>query len=159
MCLVEQSKNSKGKDKRLEEKEKLEAELERSLAVAKVKSAHKQIEDTEKSRKRSVVLSICQRIYLFHKQIAPSIAVLNKPEFKRVQITEEVLPSIESFNRAYTSISYDFQKSLDVGEEAMTKMFPTIEFKKDTVSHAVDGLLSICQQLQQMRAYCERLLV
>jgi hypothetical protein len=59
---MSESADSKSKDKRLEEIEKLEAELERSVAVAKVKSAHKQIEDTEKSRKHSVVLSICKRL-------------------------------------------------------------------------------------------------
>jgi ribosomal protein S20 len=56
------NENSKSKDKRLEEKEKLEAELQRSLAAAKVKATHKQIENTEKSRKRATVLSICKRI-------------------------------------------------------------------------------------------------
>ncbi len=155
--MVERSVNSKSKNER-EETEKLKAELERSLEVVKVKAAHKQIEDTEKSRKRSVVLSICKRIDLFIKEMTPLIAIMNKPEFRLLPITEEVLPAVESYNQAYTSISYDFQKSLDIGEEAMTKMFPTIEFKKDIVNHVVDGLLRICDQLQQMRVYCERLL-
>ena len=50
------------KDKHLKEREKLEAEISRSLSVAKMKAAHKQIEEIEKSRKRSVILSTIQRL-------------------------------------------------------------------------------------------------
>ncbi len=159
--MVDQRKDSKGKDKRLQEKEKLEAELDRSLAVAKVKAAHKQIEDTEKSRKRPVALSICKRIEAFFKWIMPTVELINKPQYlqQQLQISESAISIVKQFEQLYTSIRYDFQKSLDIGDEAMEKMFPTIAVKKDTLDHIGNDLLGICSQLAQMRSYCERLIV
>ena len=52
---------SKSEKNRLKEKEKLDAETQRSLAVVEIKKAHKLIEETEKMRKRSVLQSICMR--------------------------------------------------------------------------------------------------
>ena len=54
----------KRKDKRLEDKEKLETEIARSLSVVKMKEAHRQIEDIEKSRKKAIVQSLIERISL-----------------------------------------------------------------------------------------------
>jgi hypothetical protein len=45
-------------DKHLEEKEKLESEIARSLSVVKMKEVHKQIEDIEKLRKQASIKSI-----------------------------------------------------------------------------------------------------
>jgi hypothetical protein len=57
----------KDKDKRLEEKEKWDAEVARSLSVVELKKAHKQIEDVERLRKRDNILSIKDRIMSFKK--------------------------------------------------------------------------------------------
>jgi len=51
-----------GEDKHLKEREKLEAEISRSLSVAKIKEAYKQIEDIEKLRKQASIKSISERI-------------------------------------------------------------------------------------------------
>lgn len=52
----------KSKDKRLEEKEKTEAEIERSMSVVREKQAHMQIEEVERIRKKPAILSIIERI-------------------------------------------------------------------------------------------------
>jgi hypothetical protein len=155
---VSGNENSKGK--RLEEKEKLEAELERSLAVAKVKAAHKQIEETEKLRKRSAAISICRRIQMLHESINAMLEAFgSNSKFSTLILPEGVALSIGGFEQTYTSIIYDFQKSLDLGDRAMTKMFPMVKVRKDIVDHAHADLLNLAYQLNQMVAYCERLLV
>lgn len=158
--MPEQNKDSKTKEGRLKEKEKLEAELERSLVVAKVKAAHKQIEDTEKSRKRPVALSICKRIETFLTIYMPSSDILNKPEYsqQQLQMTENAISLASQIEQLYNSISYDFQKSLDIGDEAMKKMFPVTVISKDTFGHFGTDLLNIFTQLSQMKSYCERLI-
>ncbi|HUW48018.1 MAG TPA: hypothetical protein VMW36_04655 [Patescibacteria group bacterium] len=155
---MSENETSKSKEKRLEETEKLKAELERSLAVAKVKSAHKQIEDTEKLRKRSVTLSICSRITNLMGSINCLKQVFCNPKFRTLSVPEGVVLNIEAFEQTYVSITYDFQKNLDLGEEAMTKMFPMQKVRKDSVDHATTDLINLSHQLQQMFAYCERLL-
>jgi RecJ-like exonuclease len=157
--LVERSVNSKSKNKH-EEKEKLAAELERSLEVVKVKAAHKQIEDIEKSRKRPVALSICKRIEAFLTIYMHTIDVLNKSEYsqQQLQMTESAISIANQIEQLYNSISYDFQKSLDIGEEAMKKMFPVMVVSKDTFGHFGTDLLNIFTQLSQMKSYCERLI-
>lgn len=54
----------KSTDKRIEQAEKLEAEIKRSLNVVEMKKAHIQIEEVEKNRKKSSILSIMDRIDL-----------------------------------------------------------------------------------------------
>ena len=156
---MSENENSKSKNKRLEEKEKLEAELERSLAVAKVKEAHKQIEETEKLRKRSVTYSIRRRIVALLININSMLQVLGDAKFSKLSVPEGVVSHIERFEQIYASIIYDFQKSLDLGEEAMTKMFPIAKVRRDKVDHATVDLMNLCYQLQQMVEYCERVLV
>lgn len=158
VCTVNNAEDrSKSKENRLEEKNRLEAELERSLAVAKVKEAHRQIEQTEKLRKRPIAQSICKRIDSFMAALMPMMNVLSKPEYQELQTSEPAISTVDMFDQLYTSISYDFQKSLDVGNESMQRMFPTITVRKDTLSHAIIDLLNVCTQLQQMKSYCERL--
>lgn len=156
---MSENENSKSKGKRLEEKETQEAELERSLVVVKVKEAHKQIEETEKSRKRPTVLSICHRIDQFSGIANSTLGVLMKQYKKKpIPIGDTVMTTIEDFERTYASISYDFRKNLDVRDESMEKMFPAIRVRKDVLQHAIDDLLSVWFQMQQMKSYCERLL-
>lgn len=154
---MSQNEDSKSKGKRLEEIEKLKAELERSVAVAKVKEAHKQIEETEKLRKRSVTFSIFNRITILGDNILSVLRAFTDTKFAKLPVPEGVVSSIEGFEQTYASIVYDFQKSLDLGDEAMTKMFPMTEVRKDIIEHAGVDLMKLCNQLQQMMAYCVRL--
>ena len=62
--MAESGAKAVEKDKRFTEKEKLEAEIARSLSVVKMKEAHKQIEDIERSRKKAAFQSIIARIDL-----------------------------------------------------------------------------------------------
>lgn len=156
---MSENDNSKKKDKLLEEVEKQQAELERSLTVAKVKAAHKQIEEIEKLRKRPIALSICMRAKSLVDVVSPTLTALNKPEFKNVQLTESAASSIEGIEKIYNSIKYDFQKNLDIGEEGMVKMFPMIKLRKDNYDHVTGDLLEIFTQMSQMMTYCGRLMV
>jgi hypothetical protein len=156
---VSENEKTKGKDKRVEEIEKLEAELERSLAVGKVKAAHKQIEETEKQRKRSSAISICNRMVLLLGSIISMLKFLTDAKLLKLPVPEGVASNIEGFEQTYASITYDFQKSLDLGEEAMTKMFPMQKVRKDIVEHAIVDLFNLCSQLGQIGTYCQRLLV
>jgi hypothetical protein len=156
---MSENESSKSKGKRLEEKEKLEAELERSLAVAKVKAAHKQIEETEKLRKQPIAKSICKRINNFLMMTTTVVTTLSDRKFKNVQMNEKAVLILENSKKIYVSIRYDFQKNLDIGEEGMTKMFPVIEVRIDTADHASGDLIDISTQMIQMKSYCERLLV
>ncbi|MGD0496078.1 MAG: hypothetical protein ABSB28_08555 [Candidatus Bathyarchaeia archaeon] len=157
---MSEKEGSKSKDKRLEEKEKQQAELERSLMVAKVKEAHKQIEDTEKLRKRSAVMSICKRINTFIGEILSTAdPIIRRPEVAEDLVTEEMLKTIESFEQTYTSIIYDFQKSLDLTDEAMKKMFPMAQLRKKTTRSMIGDLINLVSQMNQIRDYCERFLI
>ena len=55
------------KDKGFPEQKKLEAEIARSLSVVKMKEAHKQIEDIERSRKKAAIQSIIRESTLVSK--------------------------------------------------------------------------------------------
>jgi len=153
------NENSKSKDRRLEEKEKLEAELERSLAVAKVKAAHKQIEDTEKLRKTSIALSICKRIQSLVNLLHQVIQVTSDVKYKDFRLTEALVSATQNYKRTYLSIRYDFQTNLNVGNEGMENMFPLIEIRTDIVDRLNVDLIAISQQMVQMHDYCARLLI
>jgi hypothetical protein len=156
---MSENKNSKSKNNQPKETEKLEAELERSVVVAKVKEAHKQIEDIEKSRKRAVAHSICKRISLFLDNIKALSNALANPKYSKLNLSQGIILSMKEFEQTYASIIYDFQKNLDIGQEAMTKMFPTIKIRKDTVRNARIDLMNLRHQLNQIDAYCQRVLV
>lgn len=162
--MTDTNSNSKTKEKRLEEKEKLEAELERSYAVAKMKEAHKQIEDIERLRKRSAAQSICTRISILFSNIVTLTNTLNNPKYRNVRnymklpLPEGIILAIQQFEQTYTSITYDFQRSLDMNQETFAKMFPIAEVRKDTVLHARLDLANLRNQLNQMAAYCQRIL-
>jgi hypothetical protein len=153
------NENSKSKDRRLEEKEKLEAELERSLAVAKVKAAHKQIEDTERLRKSLVALSICKRISSLGNLLANVIEVLNNVKYKDFRLNETMVSATQNYKRTYLSIRYDFQTNLNIGKEGMESMFPLLEIRTDIVGHLNIDLMAVSQQMVQMHDYCARLLI
>ena len=78
---------NKDAGKRLKEKEKLDAEVARSLSVVKVKEAHKQIEEVEKLRKKSAITSIIERLNFnigFCKTIASTLSEIKKENPKAI---------------------------------------------------------------------------
>jgi predicted polyphosphate/ATP-dependent NAD kinase len=152
--LVEQIKDSTSKNKATQ---KLDAELKRSLAVAKVKAAHKEIEDIGKTRKRAMPLSICKRVDSL-LQIMQVFITLNKPEFEHLQLTEYARSIVKNFEKTYLSIRYDFQKNLDIGDEGMANTFPLIKVDRDNFGQASSDLTDVSMQVTQMKNYCERLL-
>jgi ribosomal protein S20 len=156
--LNETEDKSKSKEKRLEERKKVVAETQRSYAVAEMKKAHKLIEDTEKSRKLPAIRSICQRIDAHAAllvQRAPMFG--NNPFGGNPVLAENIKHEIRTNGRIYESIRYDFQKTLDVKEEDMEKLFPRIEIKMETGYWVTTCYITMIQQLRQMRAYCERM--
>jgi hypothetical protein len=154
--LTETENKSKPKEKRLEQKEKWEAETGRSLAVYKFKEVHKKIEDIEKLRKRPALLSVCKRIDLAMDDLLTDTGILNMMRGKVFSETDRI--HILNNEQTYKSILTDFQKTLEIKPEDMQKLFPEIEIKKDIAGDTVDSYIWICSQLRQMKAYCERML-
>jgi hypothetical protein len=150
---------SKDKDKRLEEKEKWDAETERSLSVARFKKAHMEIENTEKARKRPSILSICKRIDFTIKDMLQAASLFNKnPSMANQSLNQRVLIHVQNYKESYDSIRADLQKSLEIKDEDMKKLFPEIEFDKTNYGCVAASLLNMITQLKHMRLYCERLL-
>lgn len=124
------TEKGKTKDKRLAEKELLEAEIERSLAVARMKQAHKQIEDAEKMRKHSNISSLLKRLsYLREMVRVLSNTLIDAKSLSEVRIGTTWAEHVLSYIRIYESIRYDLQKSLEMKEEDLEKLFPRIEVK------------------------------
>jgi hypothetical protein len=149
---------SKDKDKRLEEKEKWDAEAERSLAVARFKKAHKEIEDTEKGRKRPALRSICRRIDHFSKDLLTSAKICTEPKYSSTIVDEKISIMVQNYEESYKSIRFDLQKTLEIKDEDMEKLFPIIEISKINVNCLGSSLINVVSQLSQMRIYCERVL-
>jgi hypothetical protein len=156
--LGETEDKSKPKEKRIEEKEKLEAEVERSLAVARMKEAHMKIEDIEKVRKRSALLSVRKRIANTMTDFTNEAKILNETESTNLAIDPRTEAYLLDDERTYRSVRADFQKTLEIKDEDMKKLFPEIEIERDTSSNAGTSLLCIVYQLADMNVYCERML-
>ena len=152
-------------DKHLEEKEKLEAEITRSLSVAKIKEAHKQIEDIEKLRKQASIKSICERI-LSCMKISKSIVNAMEKERKKQNVDlglgiEENGPLskvLNTINKIYESMYFDFQKTTDIKKEDFDKLFPKIDLAFTTYESVVINLTCLNITLTDMKNYCLRLL-
>ena len=156
--MNEKTKSSKNKNKRLAKTETLEAETERSIAVAKMKQAHKLIEDAEKLRKRSAILSICRRIDSAI-QSAQALAV----ELIKSKITFELTGTatgnlLRHVAETYESIRFDLMKTMSIKDEDFEKLFPKVEVNLGTVRLAGTSLLNISDQYLDIKIYCERLL-
>jgi hypothetical protein len=148
---------TKNKEKRLEEKEKIDAETQRSLAVAKMKSAHKAIEDVEKLRKRSALLSVRQRLETCARKLEGLSRLLKSPPFGEEPIHDKNLrKSILFEGKIYESILYDFQKTLDITDQEMEKLFPKIDMVDESNFSISSCFTQMVSQMEQMRIYCER---
>jgi len=123
------------KDKRLEEKEKLDAEIARSLSVIKMKEAHKKIEEVEKLRKRAAILSIDDRLSLNIEMSTKIIEAIREVEEedkkKKLDFETPVGSHVRNFLNhvmvTYESIRFDFQKSINAKKEDFDRLFPKIE--------------------------------
>lgn len=147
----------KSKAKRLEEKEKIDAETQRSLAVAQSKQAHKKIEDIEKSRKYPALLSVCERINDCNSNLLLYQKMLGKVPFAEKPIFDEDLrKSILFWGKIYESISYDFQKILGINDLDMEKLFPKIDMIEESGWSISNCFNRMNGQLYQMALYCRR---
>jgi hypothetical protein len=156
---MSENTNYKSKEKRLEEKERVEADAERSYAVAKMKKAHKLIEDVEKLRKHSALQSICERVDNHIQNVMSLGGVMHKSEDETPPTQGTVFgEAIESIIRIYNSIRYDIQKTLEMKDEDLERLFPKLQIKTTSDHLAVVGLLNMSDQLLDMRIYCERML-
>ena len=163
------NETKKDKDKRLAEKEKLEAEIARSLSVVKMKEAHKQIEEIERSRKKATIQSIIFRIDLFatmnegYRQGFQQGLAEHKNDYPQFdfngQITNSKLSQLlETVATTYESIYFDIQKNIDVSKEDFSKLFPKLKNDFSTLNSLNFTMMFINCQLFDMKAYCQRLL-
>ena len=158
---------SKDKDERLKEKEKLEAEVERSLAVVKVKEAHKKIEDVEKLRKSSAIKSIIQRIDLTLDLIKAIIDGVNEAtkEFAKANLGNiklgngsSVKKYLDLITSTIDSIRLDVEKNINLNKEDFHKLFPLIAVDFDTYASIIPNLNCYRIQLVDLEIYCKRLI-
>jgi len=157
-------------DKHLEEKEKLETEISRSLSVVKMKETHKQIEDIEKLRKQASIKSICERISYCIKISRFLAKAVGKAEEKvedrkldlelTLKIKEDgfTIKILNTIIKIYESIYFDFQKAIDVKKEDFDRLFPKVELNFTTYASITTNLICLDMGLTDMKNYCLRLL-
>ena len=153
------------KDKRLEEKEKLDAEVARSLSVVKVKEAHKQIEDIEKLRKQSSIKSIVERLSFnieISRGIVEAITKIREKSktYLKYKLTNDdsTKQYVDRITATFESIRFDLQRNIDVNEEDFERLFPKIKASFDTINLVIPYLNCLNVQMVDMRSYCQRLL-
>jgi hypothetical protein len=157
IILTEKNEASKTKDKRLEETKRLEVEVHRSLAVVKMKEAHKAIEDAEKSRKRSAVLSIIGRIS-FHAEGLLNCTITMMALYKPYDTSDPIKEEVRNYLMTYESLRYDLKKTTEINDEDFEKLFPKLEVKSADMSSVLDGLHAMSRQDIDMLHYLTRML-
>lgn len=157
--MTKGSEPMKSKEKRLEEKEKWDAEAARSVAVARVKEAHKLIEDTEKSRKRSTIFSIGERLTRHSKLMISYVVSWLDLKSKNVdfELTSANGVYIKDLVKTYESIRYDFQKAMEMKDEELEKLFPKLETEFGEFMITITRLISIIDQMIDMHIYFSRM--
>jgi hypothetical protein len=153
-------------DKHLEEKEKLEAEISRSLSVVKMKEAHKQIEDIEKSRKQASIKSICERIAfcleMSNAVVNPLVEIRDKNPNQRfnweIKDSDSIKKYLDTIMAMYESIYLDLQKTIDIKKEDFSRLFSKMKFNFTTYKPIITDLTCLNIQLADMKNYCLRLL-
>ncbi|MGD0451025.1 MAG: hypothetical protein ABSA79_08250 [Candidatus Bathyarchaeia archaeon] len=155
----------KNKDKRLEEKEKLEAEIERSMSVVRMKQAHMEIEQAEKARKKPAIISIIDRIDTHCGLIYgvyQSLTELKKtsPNLFQVKVYEGLndITGMSTLVKTFESIRYDLQRNIDIKDEDFDKLFPKLTLKFETGDNALTSMICLNVQMMDMKNYCKRLL-
>jgi hypothetical protein len=154
---------SKDKNKRLEEKEKIDAEIARSLSVVDMKKTHMQIEEIEKTRKKSSITSIIERIDLINK----NIRVWNKTTQEITKkytnadsskLGQSATMTLDMILKTYESIRRDLQRNCDCKGEDFEKLFPKLTLNLETYGSASMSLTCLSLLLDDMKAYCKRLI-
>jgi len=155
-------------DKHLEEKDKIETEIIRSLSVAKMKEAHKQIEDIEKLRKQASISSISGRVSFcigMIKGLMDGIAKAKRgnPNQKfdlKIGVSDSTKKMLNTIMAMYESICFDLQRTIDIKKEDFDRLFPKIKIESSftTYSSIVPDLICLRMQLIDMNYYCLRLL-
>ena len=149
-CMTEKSAPSKNEKQRHTEAEKMKAEVERSLAVAKAKLAHIAIEEIEKQRKRSSIYSLTERV-IVHFQTLLYVVRLESPF-----ITEKIKRAREEM-KTYESIRSDFKEIMGLSDEKLERLFPKINSYFETEIQAMTVLINMVTQERQMLAYSHRM--
>lgn len=159
--MTENNQSGKSEEKRLEEAKKWQAETTRSLSVLKAKEAHKLIEEMEKSRKRSAILSVMQRL-LENGQVInmETKGLLDFFVGEKGWTQREILPhhriSVENSMKSYESTRYDFQKTMELNDDDMERLFHKLDVDSNNVVIVIQELHSIVDQMLDMHVYCQR---
>lgn len=155
----------KDKNKRIEEKEKIDAEIERSLSVVKMKEVHKQIEEIVKSRKKDVILSVIKRIDIasaVNSSVLDELAKVKKEFPERLwsmKLSDK--ESSDAFNHLvniFESIRFDFKQNVKIGDEDFKKIFPMPILRYASMEDHVFSISCMSVQMIDMKAYCMRLI-
>lgn len=151
--------------KRQEERKKLEAEIERSISVVRMKQAHMQIEEVEKTRKQPAILSIVQRInnnlgvsYTVYKNLANLHEKF--PKLFQQRLPDDFVDKcgLAVIIKTFESIRFDLQRNIDIKSEDFDKLFPKSTLSFETGDDFLTSLNSINVQMLDMTNYCKRLL-
>lgn len=139
---------------RHEETDKILAETQRRIAESLSKKAGMTIEQIEKERKRTEILSLFGRIQTIHSNLTTSIkAFMNivQPNliFMEERMTEDAIDT-------YKSIRQDFLFITKIPEANFNKLFPERNTHFKTRVEAVTILISIREQVVQMNDYLMR---
>lgn len=143
--------------------EKLDAEITRSLKVVGIKQAHKRIEDVEKSRKKSAILSVIERIDLALKVNDGMLKGLSECEknisieFLNQEIPDFSTLKLDIITNTFNAIRFDFQRNADIKIEDFDQLFPKPQLSFNTIFDLQRSLVYICIQLEDMKVYCQRL--
>jgi hypothetical protein len=151
--------------KRREEIEKLEAEIERSISVARMKQAHMQIEEAEKTRKKPAILSIIERLntnFAVSYNVYKSLANLQEksPKLFQQRMPDDFVNKcgIAVIIKTFESIRFDLQRNLDIKSEDFDRLFPKSTLSFETGDDFLTSLNCINVQMLDMTNYCKRLL-
>ena len=148
------------------EKEKLDAEIARILSVLKMKEAHKQIEDVEKLRKKSAILSINQRLDFCLRITKEMVDLLSgmKKDYPEVLFDSKISPEFVTESllgtvlQTYESIRFDLQRNIYLKNEDFERLFPQSKINFESWNKVIDSLGCVMMQMNDMKMYCLRLL-
>ena len=157
---------SEDRGKRLEEKERLDAEVARSLSVVKVKEAHKQIGDIEKLRKKQSIKSIIERLNYNLKSSKAIVSALIKMRNKTPQKKLDFELTSRSSTKKYVdlivstfeSIIFDLEKTIGLNKQDFDRLFPKLELNFDTYNSVISNLNCLNHRMTDLKNYCLRLL-
>jgi len=156
--VKKKNKKENGVKSRLKEAKKMEAEAERSLAVARAKLAHAMIEWIQSLRKDPLIRSFEERATLYATSLRNLFKFLveSRPEKMNEAPSPAARRNIENFIRTYRSLRIDFQKIANLSDEDMEKLFPEESGYFETWADAVSMLDNMLHQVVQMVAYLQR---